>query len=172
MPNTFIGQGFIKMKKSPSFMGVEDVSQSDLANDPKARKSLEDMKKFMEATSNNQNKRENVSFIGEKVLITMNECFIAPDGKYYEAVFGTVKDCLSKQELLGLKPEQDSMNDLCLFIGNMVISVSQIKSMIKTDKCHFGVIYETTYEMGHRLVNNQRDSRIYNANIDEDDTFK
>lgn len=75
--------------------------------------------------------------VGKTALVTTDQWFIAPDGKQYRAVFGTVKGCRMAEEVLGIKPNGKSTN-WYLEIGNMMIAGCQIHYAIRSDKCHSG----------------------------------
>lgn len=78
-----------------------------------------------------------------------------PDGKKYMSVFGT------------LKPHDTTMDDY-IEIGNMMISTSQIKYVIRTDGCELGFVPQTEQEKVYEAVGIYEhigSSLIYNADI-------
>lgn len=70
--------------------------------------------------------------IGDKVLITTNEWFYAPNGQQYRAVFGTVKAINSSETTLGVKTNARSTNWYAE-IGNMLVAGCQIHYAVKTN---------------------------------------
>ena len=71
---------------------------------------------------------------GDKVLITTNEWFYAPDGQQYRAVFGTFNGIKSQEDVLGIKANRGTAG-YSIEIGNMIISGCQINYITKTDEC-------------------------------------
>jgi hypothetical protein len=87
--------------------------------------------------------------IGDKVLVTVEGWFIAPDGAQYKSVFGAVKGVHTAELTLGIKPNGKSAN-WYLEIGNVLIAGCQIHYVIKTDAVNGGrgMHYETSTEHG------------------------
>ena len=100
--------------------------------------------------------------VGDKILITTKEWFIAPDGHQYRAVFGTVKGVRSDEETLGIKTNRGSTN-WYVEIGNMIVAGCQIHYAIKTDTVNrIPVSREIEYEGTIRTPMNLT-SYIYDA---------
>lgn len=99
--------------------------------------------------------------IGKKVLITTNNWFVAPDGRQYMAVFGTVKAVLDSQQTLGVKTNARSTN-WYVELGNMTIAGCQIFYAVRTDRVELGEV--PAYEVKDGVVTHIKiPSRIYNA---------
>ncbi len=99
--------------------------------------------------------------VGKKALLTTHNWFIAPDGLYYKAVFGTIKSVKTDDEVLGIKTNRNSTN-WYVEIGDMTIAGCQIFYAVRTDKCNFGPVASQTFENGalHKYTDR---SNIYNA---------
>lgn len=100
--------------------------------------------------------------IGDKVLITTDQWFLAPDGYEYHGVFGTVRGILGDSETLGIKTNRNSTN-WYVSIGNMVVAGCQIHYAIKTDQCYSGESRSWTTHNGEVHVNTNVPCRIYFA---------
>lgn len=48
--------------------------------------------------------------IGSRVLVTVDNWFVGPDGRSYKAIFGTVRAIRSDQETLGVRTNAKSTN--------------------------------------------------------------
>jgi len=70
--------------------------------------------------------------VGKKALITTDCWFIAPNGKQYKAVFGTIKAVQSSEETLGVRTNAKSTN-WYVEIGCMTLAGCQIHYAIQTD---------------------------------------
>ncbi len=70
--------------------------------------------------------------IGKKYLITTDNWFIAPNGRQYRSVFGTVKGINDADSTLGLKTNRNSTN-WYVIIGGMVIAGCQIHYLVETE---------------------------------------
>jgi len=99
--------------------------------------------------------------IGDKCLITTDNYFVAPDGKQYRSVFGTVKAVHDAQTVLGIKPNAKSTN-WYVEIGNMILAGCQIHYLVKTDKVSYNMITDTTWG-GGIYTTFTRETVIYNA---------
>lgn len=99
--------------------------------------------------------------IGSRALITTNDWFIAPDGKQYKAVFGTVKAVLDSQQALGVKTNARSTN-WYVEIGALTIAGCQIHYAFKTEKVNLGEAENYSVKEGQLNVFTQP-SNIYNA---------
>lgn len=73
--------------------------------------------------------------VGKKALITTDCWFIAPDGKQYRSVFGTVKAVQSSEETLGVRTNARSTN-WYVEIGCVTLAGCQIHYAIRTDHCN------------------------------------
>jgi hypothetical protein len=74
--------------------------------------------------------------VGKKALITTDCWFIAPNGKQYRSVFGTVKAVQSSEETLGVRTNARSTN-WYVEIGCMTLAGCQIHYAIRADACNF-----------------------------------
>lgn len=70
--------------------------------------------------------------IGKKYLITTDAWFMAPNGRQYKSVFGTVRSISDADSTLGLKTNRNSTN-WYVIIGNMVVAGCQIHYIVQTD---------------------------------------
>jgi hypothetical protein len=93
--------------------------------------------------------------IGDKVLVTCDNWFYAPDGQNYRAVFGTVKAVRTAEDALGVRPNGKSTNWYAE-VGNMMIAGCQIHYVVKTSTCVLGDVPTWNDEKG-------RPTHIYNA---------
>ena len=75
--------------------------------------------------------------IGDKVLITTDNWFVAPDGSECRAVFGTVHGVFDSETTLGIKTNDRSTN-WYVKIGRMIVAGCQIHYVIKSDDAHNG----------------------------------
>lgn len=75
--------------------------------------------------------------IGDKVLVSFDNYFLAPDGRQYRAAFGTVRAVRTAEESLGVRPNGKSAN-WYLEVGEMLVAGCQIHYLVKTDTCNFG----------------------------------
>lgn len=100
--------------------------------------------------------------IGKKALVTTDCWFVAPDGKTYQAVFGTVKGCHTAENTLGIRPNGKSTN-WYLEIGNMVIAGCQVHYAIRTDQCNDGVADNWQADAQNGLKEYRAPCRIYMA---------
>ncbi|MBP9871578.1 MAG: hypothetical protein KBC53_08815 [Nitrosomonas sp.] len=99
--------------------------------------------------------------IGDKVLVTTDNWFFAPDGLQYRSVFGTFKAIRTDQDTLGIKTNIRGANWYAE-IGNMTIAGCQIHYAIKTDNCELGSVNDSDVVNGE-TKEFVRVSRIYNA---------
>lgn len=99
---------------------------------------------------------------GDRVLVTTDNWFFAPNGLEYRAVFGTVKGVHTDEATLGIKTNSRSTN-WYVEIGNMVIAGCQIHYAIHTESCNLGDVraWQTSGESG--IQEFIRPSAIYNA---------
>jgi hypothetical protein len=99
--------------------------------------------------------------IGDKVLVTCDNWFYAPDGIMYRGVFGTVKAVRTAEDTLGIRPNGRSTN-WYLEIGNMTIAGCQVHYVVKTDNVNCEAVDDASVVEGvvHR---HNRPTQIYNA---------
>ncbi len=100
--------------------------------------------------------------IGDKVLATCDNYFVAPNGQLYRAVFGTMHAVSTAEDTLGIKPNGKSTN-WYLQIGNVTIAGCQVHYLVKTDKCNLDdcVPMSNIHEGLARY--SQMPSQVYNA---------
>lgn len=99
--------------------------------------------------------------VGQKALITTDCWFIAPDGKQYRSVFGTVKAVQSSEETLGVRTNARSTN-WYVEIGCMTLAGCQIHYAIRTDSCNFDSVDDYSTSNGELNVYT-RPSSIFDA---------
>ncbi len=75
--------------------------------------------------------------VGDKVLVTTDQWFLAPDGSTYRSAYGTVKGIHTDVDTLGIKTNVRSTN-WYLEIGDMIIAGCQIHYAIKTEDVNLG----------------------------------
>lgn len=99
--------------------------------------------------------------VGKKALVTCDNWFLAPDGRQYRGIFGTVKGVFTAEDTLGVRPNGKSTNWYAE-IGNMVIAGCQIHYVIRTDGCNIGEVSDWKETEGDVKLFN-RPSHIYYA---------
>lgn len=99
--------------------------------------------------------------VGKKALITTNEWFIAPDGKQYRAVFGTVKAVQSSEETLGVRTNARSTN-WYVEIGCVTLAGCQVHYAIRAETCNLGHVDDYTTS-GGTLSTFAKPSSIFDA---------
>lgn len=100
--------------------------------------------------------------VGDKVLVTTDAWFMAPDGDQYRAAWGTVKGIHSDEKALGVRTNARSTNWYAE-VGNLLIAGCQIHYAIRTDECNFGSVKTWKGGSGEPVVWSTRPSSIYNA---------
>jgi len=100
--------------------------------------------------------------IGKKYLITTNNWFCAPDGRMYNAVFGTVHAVLSDEQTLGIKTNRGSTN-WYVSIGSMLIAGCQVHYAIKTERFNAAPFTREIEHEGELKSSKESGPRIYNA---------
>lgn len=78
----------------------------------------------------------------KRYLITCDDWFLAPDGIYYKAVFGTLISLENAPQVLGITVNARSM-DWFMTIGNkshMKIAGCRIHYAIETDECNLNPV--------------------------------
>lgn len=103
--------------------------------------------------------------IGDKVLVTTDQWFFAPDGESYKAVFGTVKGVFNDQEALGIKTNARSTN-WYVQVGNMMIAGCQIHYAVKTESYSDKPPIRELDHDGKVVKDKGTMTRIYNADKD------
>lgn len=101
----------------------------------------------------------------DKVIVTVDKWFYAPDGKQYRAVYGTVKEIVRAENLIGVVPRPPSTN-WYLEIGNMIIAGCQIHYVLKTDHCNKDSAVDWTSDAQHGCKEYLRPCAIYFADED------
>jgi hypothetical protein len=101
--------------------------------------------------------------IGDKVLVTTDHWFFAPNGESYSAAHGTLKGIFSDVETLGIRTNAKRTN-WYVEIGNMLIAGCQIHYAVKCDSVDFekGSSTESWHE-GRIASGHWQHSRIHNA---------
>lgn len=100
--------------------------------------------------------------LGDKVLVTVDNWFYAPDGRCYRAVFGTVKGCRSSEDSLGVRTNAKSTN-WYLEVGSVTIAGCQIHYIVKCSACHLGEGTNWAHDLQHGIKVYQHPSAIFNA---------
>lgn len=70
------------------------------------------------------------NYVGENVLITLQDWFYCPDGENYKVVWGKLKSIKKVDDLIGFAPNRPNVNWL-FEIGEMIIYGCQVKTIIK-----------------------------------------
>lgn len=99
--------------------------------------------------------------LGQKVLVTTNNYFFAPNGRQYKALFGTLRSICDDKDSLGISTNRNSTN-WYVEVGNMIIAGCQVFYMCKTDKVNFGNTFVIRDHDGKNW-SSEYDSGIYNA---------
>lgn len=89
--------------------------------------------------------------IGDKVLVTFDCYFFAPDGQQYRAAFGTVRAVRTAEDSLGVRPNGKSTN-WYLEVGEMLVAGCQIHYLVKTDTCNLGPVNVTSNHDGKAVL--------------------
>lgn len=100
--------------------------------------------------------------VGDKVLVTTDAWFFAPDGEEYRAVFGTLHGVYTSEDTLGVKTNARSTN-WYVVIGNMTLAGCQIHYVIKTQWVSFEPPMRELEKDGSLCLSKANTSRIYNA---------
>lgn len=98
---------------------------------------------------------------GDRALVTTLNWFTAPNGRQYQAVFGTVRAIRTAEAALGVQPKAPSTN-WYLEIGNMLIAGCQVHYAVRTEQCALGRVDAWHVHQG-QLHEHQAPSRIYFA---------
>ena len=99
--------------------------------------------------------------VGDKVIVTCDNWFYAPNGCTYRGVFGTVKAVRTAEDSLGARPNGKSTN-WYLEVGDMTIAGCQVHYVVKSDSCFLGPV-ETNHVHEGRYNSSVRESEIYDA---------
>ena len=100
--------------------------------------------------------------VGKKAIITTDCWFIAPNGKQYRSVFGTVKAVKSSEETLGVRTNARSTN-WYVEIGCMTLAGCQIHYAIRTDHCNLDPVEDYCTSNGIGINEYVRPSSIFDA---------
>lgn len=73
--------------------------------------------------------------LGDKVLVSTDSWFFAPDGRQYRAVYGRVTQVSDSKVTLGIQTNSRSTN-WYIMVGNILIAGCQVHYVIKTDDCN------------------------------------
>lgn len=87
---------------------------------------------------------------GQKMLITTDNYFFAPDGKQYRAAYGVCHGIQDAEATLGLKTNRGSSNWYVL-LGNLLIAGCQIHYAIATDEVNLGPTNEYVFHEGQKM---------------------
>lgn len=71
-------------------------------------------------------------YIGQKVLLTVRDWFVGPDGRQYRSVHGTLRKIHKVEDLIGFAPSRQHANWV-LEVGEMTVMGCQMLTIIKTD---------------------------------------
>ena len=103
---------------------------------------------------------------GDKVLVTVDGWFFAPNGEQYRAVFGTLHGIKTDQEALGVKTNARSTNWYAQ-VGTVLIAGCQIHYAVKTDGVTAAPPRIAIEHEGRMEVSHAHASSIYFADEDE-----
>jgi len=104
--------------------------------------------------------------VGDKVLVTTDGWFFAPDGRQYRGVFGTVMALDTAEATLGIRPNGRSTN-WYLQVGCVLLAGCQVHYVVRSDFCERTARvpdYHTSPE--HGCVDFDRPNTIYFADPD------
>jgi len=88
------------------------------------------------------------NYIGKKVLVTTSEWFIAPNGKSYKAIWGTLHTINEAKESVGFAINRTHANWF-IEIGNMVVAGCQIFYLMACEeRPETGIIDDWTSDNG------------------------
>lgn len=102
--------------------------------------------------------------VGDKMLVTTDDWFTAPNGCSYKAAFGPVIAIHTAEDTLGIETNKYSTN-WYLELGNMMIGGCQIQYAIRTDTCDFKNYVRGIEHEGKLSLVEEDTSRIYNADV-------
>lgn len=100
--------------------------------------------------------------VGTKSLISTSEFFVAPNGKQYKSIYGTIKGVFSSKETLGVETNNKSTN-WYVEIGNMTVAGCQIHYAIKAVDVNLSYAMNYTTDTANGIKEFQQPSLIYNA---------
>ncbi|QGZ16194.1 hypothetical protein Hena1_00180 [Erwinia phage Hena1] len=98
---------------------------------------------------------------GQKMLITTDNYFFAPDGKQYRAAWGVCHGVQDADSTLGLKSNRGASNWFVL-LGNLLIAGCQIHYAVACDTMSFGKTHSYDIHEGVRK-DFISDCMVYNA---------
>jgi hypothetical protein len=100
-------------------------------------------------------------FLNQKVLITTQSWFYAPDGMNYRAVWGTLKGVHAAKDVLGFTVNASHAN-FYIEIGNTVIAGCQALYCIRCDeRPDHNRVTHTMYDIPNGLKQVERPNEIY-----------
>ena len=98
---------------------------------------------------------------GQKMLITTDNYFVAPDGRQYRSAFGTCLGVQDAEDSLGLRNNRGSSN-WYVMLGDLLIAGCQIHYAVACEDVYLGKVEEYTLHEGVRKEFTQN-SLIYDA---------
>lgn len=99
--------------------------------------------------------------VGDKILVTTDNWFYAPDGAQYRAAFGTVHAVSTAEDTLGVRPNGKSTN-WYMQVGCLTIAGCQVHYVVKTDTCNLGRAKDWAHHDG-ACTEYERNSVIFDA---------
>lgn len=103
----------------------------------------------------------NEQFLNQKVLITTQSWFFAPDGIQYRAVWGTLKGIHAAKDALGFQVNHSHAN-FYIHIGNTVIAGCQALYCIRCDnRPDFPSVRHVMYNNECGMTEIKRPNEIY-----------
>ncbi len=69
--------------------------------------------------------------IGDQIVVTSSDWFVAPDGKFYKSAYGTIKGIYETKQVLGIITNSRSTN-WYLQVGNLTIGGCRVHHIVKT----------------------------------------
>ena len=104
--------------------------------------------------------------IGKKVLVTTSAWFVAPDGKEYKSIWGTLKCIHTSEETLGFTPSRQHTNWF-IEVGDMIVAGCQV---LYVNTCneppYFDDVYAWSVGDSKGYSAYHRPSIIYNATLE------
>jgi hypothetical protein len=106
---------------------------------------------------------------GDKVLVTVDGWFTAPDGSTYDTVFGTFRGAFSSEDVLGIRTNARSTNWYAV-VGNVTIAGCRIHYVVRTDHCSRGDCKSWSMDAANGARVENTPCRVYFA--DEEDQLQ
>lgn len=85
------------------------------------------------------------NLINKKVLVTTSNWFLAPDGKQYRAIHGTLKGVHEASKTLGFVPNRSHANWF-IEIGEVIVMGCQIMYCIESEHVNTGKVEDWSNE--------------------------